>query len=552
MQLRELTRRLCSRLREQDGFTMLMAVFTLTITTLLIGGAYMAVLDDTQLSRNSVDQNRAYAAAQAGIQAYNYQLNQNENYWQTCDTLPNSTSGYTTVPGSTDAGGGFESYRVTPLVASTAPSTDDQCDSSNPLATMIEGAASGTAAGTFRVQSTGISGKVSRTIVAQYKPPSFLNYVYYTDYETLDPSALPGDPGDCEVHYPNRNENPNSSGYCGGPIDFITGDSLNGPLHSEDTLAICGSPVFGRTSADEIQAPNYVDESGGSCTNTPDMVGTYNKSAPSITPPPDNSELLSVTQTSPVNYNFTGKTTIVLNDSNLNANTMTVTNANITGGVETVPFPSNGVVYVSTASVGCGVTYTPFNPSYTADTNCGNVYVSGAYSQPLTIASDNDIIIDGNITTPANGSGVPTTNALLGLIANDFVRIYHPVSGSASDVSAWCNANPPGNGNDPVTNAASPVTTIYAAILAVNHSFIVDNYDCGTPLGTLDVYGAIAQLFRGPVGTGGSGGASTGYVKSYNYDDRLGAEEPPYFLNPVDAQWYVSRETECAATSSSC
>jgi Tfp pilus assembly protein PilX len=531
MQLRELTRRCSGRLREQGGFTMLLAVFTLMITTLLIGGAYVAVLGDTPLSRNSVDQNRAYAAAQAGIQAFNYQLNQNENYWQTCDTL-----GPTTVPGSTDTGGGSETYTVTPMVASTAPSTDNHCDSTNALATMIEGSASGTAAGTFRVQSTGTSGNVSRTLVAQYKPPSFLQFVYYTDYETLDPSALPGDPGDCEVHYPNRGND------CGGPINFITGDSINGPLHSEDTLSICGSPVFGRTSADQIQAPNYVAESGGSCSDTPDMVGTYSNHATSITPPPDNSQLLSVTQSA---YHFTGKTTIVLNDSNLSANTMTVTNANISGGSETVNFPSNGVVYVSTASAGCGVTYTPFNPSYTADTNCGNVYVSGAYSQPLTIASDNDIIINGNITTPVNGSGVPTTNALLGLIANDFVRIYHPLSGSRGSSGGSCNnaANTTGDLTNP---------TIYAAILAVNHSFIVDNYDCGATLGTLYVYGAIAQLFRGPVGTGGTEGATSGYVKSYNYDDRLGSEEPPYFLNPVSAQWYVSRETECAASASTC
>jgi hypothetical protein len=42
---------------------------------------------------------------------------------------------------------------------------------------------------------------------------------------------------------------------------------------------------------------------------------------------------------------------------------------------------------------------------------------------------------------------------------------------------------------------------------------------------------------------------STGYDKSYNYDDRLADEEPPYFLNPVSAQWFVSRQTECNSTT---
>ena len=194
------------RCADERGFTMLLAVFVLTVTTLLLGGAYMAVLDDTALSRNDLDQKRAYAAAQAGIQAYNYQLNQNVNYWETCTPIGNTGAtgfngvngnGFVTVPGSTDSGS-TEKYSVQIHVASTAPSTDNVCDTANPIATLIEGSSAGTAAGTFRVTSTGTSVNASgtvlatRTLVAQYRSPSFLNYVYYTDYETLDPSAASG------------------------------------------------------------------------------------------------------------------------------------------------------------------------------------------------------------------------------------------------------------------------------------------------------------------------------------------------------------------------
>ena len=70
--------------------------------------------------------------------------------------------------------------------------------------------------------------------------------------------------------------------------------------------------------------------------------------------------------------------------------------------------------------------------------------------------------------------------------------------------------------------------TIDAAILAINHSFIVDNYGCGSDLGTLTVNGAIAQKYRGAVGTTGG----NGYVKNYNYDDRLKYIEPPSFIEP--------------------
>jgi hypothetical protein len=50
------------------------------------------------------------------------------------------------------------------------------------------------------------------------------------------------------------------------------------------------------------------------------------------------------------------------------------------------------------------------------------------------------------------------------------------------------------------------------------------------------VTGSIAQLFRGPVGTGGRTLAS-GYAKNYAYDDRLKTLSPPDFLDPVQASW---------------
>ena len=80
---------------------------------------------------------------------------------------------------------------------------------------------------------------------------------------------------------------------------------------------------------------------------------------------------------------------------------------------------------------------------------------------------------------------------------------------------------------------------IDAAMLAIEHSFIVDHYDCGYSLGTLTVNGAISQKYRGPVGTTGG----TGYYKNYEYDDRLHYLEPPNFLDPIEPAWHIQRET---------
>jgi len=146
-------------------------------------------------------------------------------------------------------------------------------------------------------------------------------------------------------------------------------------------------------------------------------------------------------------------------------------------------------------------------------------------------------VINGNLTT-AN----PATT-LLGLVANDFVRVYHPVTNRTGTTSGACGSSAV-NGSGSMTNP-----TFDAAILAVNHSFIVDNYDCGSSLGTLTILGAVAQLFRGPVGTSGGYSSSSGYLKNYTYNDSLMSVEPPYFLNPVSAAWSVQRQTECNAAA---
>lgn len=124
-------------------------------------------------------------------------------------------------------------------------------------------------------------------------------------------------------------------------------------------------------------------------------------------------------------------------------------------------------------------------------------------------------------------------DVLLGLIANEFIRIYHPVTRDPNDPTK-CN-NAPGTMNN---------VEVDAAILSLNHSFTVDNYYCGAPLGTLTVNGTIGQKFRGPVGRGGGSGKVNGYTKDYNYDDRLRFRAPPHFLDPVQAAWRIQRYTE--------
>ena len=120
-------------------------------------------------------------------------------------------------------------------------------------------------------------------------------------------------------------------------------------------------------------------------------------------------------------------------------------------------------------------------------------------------------------------------------MANNFVRVYHPVD--------FTQTGGPGNCENTGNWTDTRDLRLDAAILTLAHSFIVDNWHCGSPLGDLNVFGAIAQRFRGTVGTGGTS-ISTGYRKNYVYNDRLRYREPPFFLDPVKASWRISRETE--------
>ena len=146
---------------------------------------------------------------------------------------------------------------------------------------------------------------------------------------------------------------------------------------------------------------------------TPNFLGTRVWPGGTLPMPPTNKELLDIADPA---YRFNGKTTIALNGAN-----MSVTNAAF--GTKTMALPANGVIYVG--SLGCPTGYSR-KQEYKNPASCGDVYVSGKYGKDLTIAAANDIIVTDDVTrdlTATNGSGL-----LMGLVADNFVRVYHPVT----------------------------------------------------------------------------------------------------------------------------
>ncbi|HEV2975552.1 MAG TPA: hypothetical protein VGX69_11270 [Solirubrobacteraceae bacterium] len=398
---------------EEDGFTMIFALLTLLISGLLIAAAFTSASGDIRVTERGTVQAKAYYAALAGVSRYQDELTSSPESWTKCTAI-GTESAPKTVTGAAE-----ETYFV-----KTLGSTGHTCESGK-QATILE--TIGAAKGTFRILSTGTvkegSKSVTRRIVATFAHPGFTKYVYETNYEVEDPVNYGIAASTCEHYYAYRVEH-NLTGTC-PPIEFAPEDQVKGPMHTNDAAEVCSTsssqPTFGREGyEDEIAMNGGHYAAGGGCGNSPKINGKYTTAAGSLLPPSTDVELLEA-----AGAKYNGRTEIELKPGT--PNTMKVTNKET--GTQTISFPSNGVVYVENSKTeACAITnYTPFGTDTTHDTGCGNVYVHGEYTESLTIASADDVIVNGNLTTTNEANGEPTGSATLGLIAENFVRVYHPV-----------------------------------------------------------------------------------------------------------------------------
>jgi hypothetical protein len=430
MRMRTTTPHRRPALRE-DGFTMIFAIIVLFVSSLLVAAAFVAANGDVKLTHTSTSAKKAYSAALAGINAYKYKLEANPNYYLKCPRIPEE--GKQAVTENSEEKQKTEK-QAEEYVVQTLPAEKE----GKPKPTESEWIAkckAGTVrsnevvqdedGGTFRIESTGYSGTEVRHLIASFSHPGFLDYVYFTDYEILDPSAQNPEPTNCEHYYEYRKEH-NLISEC-GTIQFASEDKVNGPMHTNDAAAVCAEgskkPTFGREGHDDkVEMGEGHYGAGGACKDEVNMLGEYTTDGPTLTPPETDAELLET-----AGLKTKGKTVIELKPGSPNTMSVTTYSGGVAKTEPSVPFPINGVVYVENASSGCPIKYSPFNTNYTGDENCGNVYVRGEYTESLTIAAANDVIINGKITTTHKASGEPEGDAVLGLIATNFVRVYHPV-----------------------------------------------------------------------------------------------------------------------------
>lgn len=569
-----MTRSLLGRFRSDRGYA-LPAVLVLSMVMLVLVSGSLAVTSSGLVkANNDQDANGAIAAAYAGVAEYQSRLSNDSTYQQ----FGNPASLYTSSPAST----------VT-LPPSTATNDAFGLGATGTWAVVagsdnraffryeINNNQYGTT-GILKLRVTGKVDQVTRTVVAELRQTGFLDFLYFTDFETLDPEIFGGT--NCDRY---EWATPARPAGC-TRIQFGAADVINGPLHSNDRLTICSSRFVKKVTSASTLA--FSDACPGTPPRFEGENNTVNR-ASALTIPPTNAELRKETRSDlgtevpRPGCLYTGPTSITLNSNG----TMTVvspyskaTRISLTGGTAppecgllselnsaggaTITVPEKNLVYVqnvqnsssdpnywNTTPTGftCtgsgaaqswsfgGTSYPMAGESIPATSSVsgpaygctnGDAFVRGALLGELTIGSENYIYVTGDINY------VSVENSILGLIGQNAVFVYNPMAFTYDGFGRILS----GAAVLPIVNGGR---TVQAAVLSVAHTIMVQNYQYGGPRGTLTVMGALAQKFRGTVATTSSGVIANGYAKSYNYDDRLKFAAPPKFLTPVSTSYKV-------------
>ncbi len=517
----------------------------------VIGGVTLAndVMQEAPMIEQDVLQHAAYRAMIAGVDEYLYAMNANPDY-VTCNT--------------SNQGTGFCSN----LTFTTWVQVATQSSNSPPSWVLDSDPQTNTTTGAVSMTVIGVAGYpkqlIYQTGTIVFTPiNNFLLNLFWVNYDQIDPAVLdPDDPPSCGYYW--------KVGLESGceAVNFVTGDDLSGNVWMNDSVFVCGNPSFLNVTTGD---PNSWDEQ--TCNSDPTVSGTATKGATVEQIPSDDSQLATVASQDGCLYE--GPTTVTLTGTTMDVTSPDTptgppqngsapandalddpANTNVCmpssqGG--SVSLPTNGVVFIENClsqNTSCTAedAYNPMSgldetgasgPTY------GDAIVQGTVTGPLTVAAQNNVIIDGNLCYTStdsceNAPASPATD-VLGLIAYNYVEVNHPVTESRNQYSNVATCGSRGAASAPDCDLSNP--TFDVVILALNHSFLVNEYDEGSELGTLTVNGAIDQDWRGPVGTSENGNIVTGYTKNYQYDSRLHYLSPPYYLSPGTNSWDIASIT---------
>lgn len=252
-----------------------------------------------------------------------------------------------------------------------------------------------------------------------------------------------------------------------GFMQFETGDTLLGPIHSNERIKISGSPIFvGKVSLKH-------DTYQGGENPSPKFYGGAEFGISEI-PPPNINALKDSAQAGGDVYNQELWLT----------------------------FNANGSYACSTSTVDTTKLISSFNGTIMT-TNSKHIHVKGVVNGQVTVVSDNKLFIEDDIVYASDPRVNPNSDDYLGLVADDHFIIADNAA-NASDVE------------------------IHAALLTRKKTK-VENYKNGPPRGTLTILGSIVRDDADPYGKYVAEVLVSGYELNHVYDERLKEKTPPYF-----------------------
>ena len=221
----------------EDGVVLVTVLLLTMIMLIIVAGTMAYAVGSQNISRRDQDWNSALSAAEAGLDDYLFRLNENDQYY-----LYNATHAPARrQPGVQHVGVGARlrlrrASRAPPSANSNLPCFRYKVDTTNLVAQ-----------GAIIITATGRSRGVTRTIQATLRRKAFIDYLYFTDYETKDPAAYDSNddytPAEAQTYCAMRYYEGRD---IAGRVDFAgdtDGNSLHGDLvrlggHGERAAAL--------------------------------------------------------------------------------------------------------------------------------------------------------------------------------------------------------------------------------------------------------------------------------------------------------------------------
>lgn len=315
----------------------------------------------------------------------------------------------------------------------------------------------------IRINSAGTFRGITDTVQVTLQPSKFSKFAYYSESEGV------------------------------GTIWWTTGDTVWGPMHTQDQMNIDGSPVF----MGKVTTKNPLNLKSGA---DPKFLGGFEQGVDFEMPSNNVSDLKTAAQNGgkyitgqdEVYIEFDGDNIIYKYETTVTSKKKKKKKKKTVWVTETIPaatFAPNGVIFVDDAVVNISGTV---KGKYTVSAG-GN-----GYDDEGNIYIEDDIVYE---TDPLTN---PSSQDMLGIVAENNVYI------SDNDENSYG-------------------ININAAIYAQKGGFGAENYAGRGPSGTINLLGGITQKVRLPVGTFNWWGIVSGFNKSYKYDDRLMSSFPPSF-----------------------